>query len=72
MLRSQCFGLLGFRSRLLYSRIPYQIALGTSPNVVESVATQILLVYLFDVGGGLQTCLSLDIDRFLYDLGPTV
>ena len=48
------------------------MALGASPSEVGLIATQISLVYLFDVGDGLQARLGFDIDRFLYDLGPTV
>ena len=72
MLRSQCFGLLGFGPGLLRSRVSYRVALGASPSGVGSVAAQTPLVHLFDVGGGLQACLGLGIDRFLYDLGLTV
>ena len=72
MLRSQCFELLGFGLRLLRSRVSYRVALGTSPSAVGSVVMQTLLLHLFDVGGGLQACLCLDINRFLYNLGPTV
>ena len=72
MLRSRCFVLLGFGPGLLRSRVSYRVALGASPSGVGSVAAQTSLVHLFDVGGGLQACLGLGIDRFLYDLGPTV
>ena len=72
MLKSRYFGLLGFRPRLLRSRVPYQIALSASPSKVGLVAIQISLIHLFDMGGGLQACLSLGIDRFLYNLVPTV
>ena len=72
MLRSRCFGLLGFGPRLLRSRVSYRVALGTSPGEVGSIVTQTLLVHLFDVGGGLQARLGLGINRFLYDLGLTI
>ena len=72
MLRSQSFGLLGFGLGLLHSRVSYRVALGASPGRIGSVAAQTLLVHLFDIGGELQACLGLDINRFLYDLGPTV
>ena len=72
VLRSRCFGLLGFGPGLLRSRVSYRVALGASPSGVGSVAAQTPLVHLFDVGGGLQARLGLGIDRFLYDLGPTV
>ena len=72
ILRSQCFGLLGFRPRLLCSKISYWVALDASPSAVESIAMQTLVVSFFDVGGGLQASLDLDINHFLYNLGPTV
>ena len=72
MLRSQCFVLLRFGPRLLHSMDSYQIVLGANPSGIGLVAAQTLLVYLFNVRGGLQTCLSLDINYFLYDLGPIV
>ena len=72
MLRSWCFGLLGFGSRFLRSRVSYRVSLGASSSGVELVVAQTLLIYLFDVGGGLQACLGLSINRFLYDLGLTV
>ena len=72
MLRSRCFGLLGFGPGLLRSRVSYQVALGASLSGVGSVAVQTSLVHLFDVGGGLQARLGLSINRFLYNLGLTI
>ena len=72
MLKSRCFRLLRFGPRLFRSRVFYRVVFGASPSRIGSVVTQTLLIYLFDVGGRLQVCLSLDIDRFLYDFGPTV
>ena len=72
VLRSRHFGLLRFGQKLLCFRVFYQVVLGASPSEVGSVVVQTSLVYLFNVGRGLQACLGLGIDRFLNDLGPTV
>ena len=72
MLKSRCFGLLGFGPGLLRSRVFYRVALGARPSGVGSVTAQTPLVHLFDVEGGLQARFGLDIGRFLYDLSPTI
>lgn len=53
VLRSQCFGFLGFKPRLFYSRVFHQVVLDANFSRVGLIAAQTLLVYLFDIEDGL-------------------
>lgn len=58
--------------RFVNSRVYYGVSLSDKLNGARLFATQTLLVYIFDIVGRLQSRLSLSIDCFFDNLGPTL